>query len=284
MSEEPTCGEGLAQHAELSLLVGELMGSVAANLSAHVLGLVSGDESCRHEKHVYEHLSRRLREAEALLHAIGTEMAAAARHADGRPRRSSAVIRRAHRRPGTHDPRRSRTHRASSRSAHRASGDARRHRLRSPWSPETLRAVRRRLGARRRMTSTVSRAHVHQANLSALCGCPRTTGLVPRRRVACRRLDGASRIPPTIAPSGGARLGHVRCGERPRFMSLRRQSLPDGALVECDQEGHRSAQSPMTCSTSLCIAICVPRRSTSPTSKAYRAPTRARRTVRDSKQ
>ena len=76
MSEEPTCGEGLAQHAELPLLVGELMGSVAANLSAHVLGLVSGDENTRHEKHVYEHLARRLREAEALLHAIGTEMAA----------------------------------------------------------------------------------------------------------------------------------------------------------------------------------------------------------------
>ena len=37
---------------------------------------MSGDENSRHEKHVYEHLARRLRDAEALLHAIGTEMAA----------------------------------------------------------------------------------------------------------------------------------------------------------------------------------------------------------------
>ncbi len=32
MPEEPTCGQGLAEHAELPLLMGELMGSVADNL------------------------------------------------------------------------------------------------------------------------------------------------------------------------------------------------------------------------------------------------------------
>ena len=36
MAEEPTCGQGLAQHADLPLLIGELMGSVADNLSAHL--------------------------------------------------------------------------------------------------------------------------------------------------------------------------------------------------------------------------------------------------------
>ena len=75
MPEEPTCGQGLAEHAELPLLMGELMGSVADNLQAHLPGLVSSDVNSQHEKHVYEHLATRLREAGALLHAIGTEMA-----------------------------------------------------------------------------------------------------------------------------------------------------------------------------------------------------------------
>jgi hypothetical protein len=76
MPEEPTCGRGLAQHAELPSLVGELVGSVADNLSAHVPGLVSSDEKSMHEKQVYEHLAERLREAGAMLQAIATEMAA----------------------------------------------------------------------------------------------------------------------------------------------------------------------------------------------------------------
>jgi hypothetical protein len=75
MPEAQTCGQGLAQHAELPLLVGELMGSVADNLNAHLPGLVSTDENSEHEKRVYEHLAARLREAAAMLHAIGTEMA-----------------------------------------------------------------------------------------------------------------------------------------------------------------------------------------------------------------
>ena len=75
MPEEPTCGQGLAEHAELPLLLGELMGSGADNLQAHLPGLVSSDVNSQNEKHVYEHLATRLREAGALLHAIGTEMA-----------------------------------------------------------------------------------------------------------------------------------------------------------------------------------------------------------------
>jgi hypothetical protein len=75
MPEEPTCGQGLAQHGELPLILGELMGSVADNLSAHVPGLVSSDENTQYEKRVYEHLAARLRDAGAMLRAIGTEMA-----------------------------------------------------------------------------------------------------------------------------------------------------------------------------------------------------------------
>ena len=75
MPEESTCGQGLAQHAELPLLMGELMDSVADNLSAHLPGLVPSDENSQQEKQVYEHLAARLREAGAMLHAISTEMA-----------------------------------------------------------------------------------------------------------------------------------------------------------------------------------------------------------------
>ena len=75
MPEEPTCGQGLARHAELPSLVGDLIESVADNLSAHLPGLVSSDENSQHERHVYEHLAGRLRQAGAMLHAIGTEMA-----------------------------------------------------------------------------------------------------------------------------------------------------------------------------------------------------------------
>ena len=76
MPEQTSCGEGLAQHAELPLLMGELIASVADNLSAHLPGLVTSDENSAHEQHVYEQLAARLREAGATLHAIGTEMAA----------------------------------------------------------------------------------------------------------------------------------------------------------------------------------------------------------------
>ena len=75
MAEEPTCGQGLARHARLPQLLGELMNSVADNLSAHLPGLVSSDADSQHEKRVYEQLIARHREAAAMLHAIGAERA-----------------------------------------------------------------------------------------------------------------------------------------------------------------------------------------------------------------
>ena len=38
MAAGPTCGQGLARHAELPQLFAELMESVAANLRAHIPG------------------------------------------------------------------------------------------------------------------------------------------------------------------------------------------------------------------------------------------------------
>lgn len=75
MTDEPTCGQGLAQHAALPRLVGAVLDSVADNLVAHLPGLVSSDPDSRREKRVYEQLAERHREAAAMLDALGEEMA-----------------------------------------------------------------------------------------------------------------------------------------------------------------------------------------------------------------
>jgi hypothetical protein len=73
---ETTCGQGLAHHAALPQLLGELMESVADNLRAHLPALVSSDANAQQEKRVYEQLAASQQEAAATLQAIGTEMAA----------------------------------------------------------------------------------------------------------------------------------------------------------------------------------------------------------------
>jgi len=45
MAEALTCGQALAQHAELPQLLGDYMNAVADNLSAHLPGLVATDEN-----------------------------------------------------------------------------------------------------------------------------------------------------------------------------------------------------------------------------------------------
>lgn len=75
MTEESTCGQGLAQTAVVPQLIGDLMNAVADNLVAHLPMLVAGDEASQHERRVYEHLAGRHRDAAAMLQAIATEMA-----------------------------------------------------------------------------------------------------------------------------------------------------------------------------------------------------------------
>jgi hypothetical protein len=75
MTEESTCGQGLAQTALVPQLIGDLMNAVADNLIAHLPMLVADDETSQHERRVYEHLAGRHRDAAAMLQAIATEMA-----------------------------------------------------------------------------------------------------------------------------------------------------------------------------------------------------------------
>lgn len=75
MTEEPTCGEGLAEHALTPELIAALMNAVADNLITHLPMLSAADGDTKHERRVYEHLSTRHREAAAMLQALATEMA-----------------------------------------------------------------------------------------------------------------------------------------------------------------------------------------------------------------
>ena len=75
MTEEPTCGQGLAEHAVLPQLIAAVMDAVADNLIAHLPMLVASDEDTQRERRIYEQLSRRHREAAAMLRAIAMEMA-----------------------------------------------------------------------------------------------------------------------------------------------------------------------------------------------------------------
>jgi hypothetical protein len=75
MTEQPTCGQGLAQHAAIPRLVGALLDSIADNLTAHLPGLVTTDEDSRREKRVYQQLAERHRQIAAMLDAIAEDMA-----------------------------------------------------------------------------------------------------------------------------------------------------------------------------------------------------------------
>ena len=68
-------GRGLAEHALTPELIAALMNAVADNLITHLPMLVAGDGDTQHERRIYEHLSRRHREAAAMLRALATEMA-----------------------------------------------------------------------------------------------------------------------------------------------------------------------------------------------------------------
>jgi hypothetical protein len=67
MTAEPTCGQGLAEHATLPRLAGALLDAVADNLAAHLPGLIANDPDSQREKRVYEQLAARHRDVAARL-------------------------------------------------------------------------------------------------------------------------------------------------------------------------------------------------------------------------
>lgn len=77
MDEEPTCGRGLAQNADLPEALGGVAAGLAENLEVHVRALDGADAAAAREREVYERVARSLRGAAADLRAAATEMASA---------------------------------------------------------------------------------------------------------------------------------------------------------------------------------------------------------------
>jgi hypothetical protein len=77
MSEQQTCGKGLADNSVVPAALGEVAGDLARNLEVHMRGLERDDPAAAREYEVYERVSRTLREAAAALRAAAGEMAAA---------------------------------------------------------------------------------------------------------------------------------------------------------------------------------------------------------------
>jgi hypothetical protein len=75
MADQPTCGQGLAEHSLLPAKLGELTASLAENLEVHMKALDLNDANAKKEHDVYRRLAKECREAAAQLQAIGREMA-----------------------------------------------------------------------------------------------------------------------------------------------------------------------------------------------------------------
>jgi septal ring factor EnvC (AmiA/AmiB activator) len=76
MDDQPTCGQGLAEHSELPAKVSELMAATAANLEAHQKTLDLSDENSRKELDAYVALAREHRSLADQLRATAQRMAA----------------------------------------------------------------------------------------------------------------------------------------------------------------------------------------------------------------
>ncbi|HVR30618.1 MAG TPA: VOC family protein [Thermoanaerobaculia bacterium] len=76
MTDEPTCGQGLARHAAIPAKLGELLAALAANLDLHRATLDLDDEGARTEDAAYRALVDRFRSLAGELAAAAREMLA----------------------------------------------------------------------------------------------------------------------------------------------------------------------------------------------------------------
>lgn len=74
MSDERTCGTGLAEQASLPSKLGELMAALAEVLEVHQRALVLSDPGARLEDEAYTTVARRHREIAAQLEAVASQM------------------------------------------------------------------------------------------------------------------------------------------------------------------------------------------------------------------
>ena len=75
--EEPTCGRGLAQSADVPGGLAAVAAGLAQNLEVHTRALDAGDAAAARELGVYERIAHSLRSAAADLRVAAAEMASA---------------------------------------------------------------------------------------------------------------------------------------------------------------------------------------------------------------
>jgi len=74
MSQQPTCGQGLAEHAALPEKFADVIGAVAENLEIHLGALNPSDKRSRPELDAYVALATEHREIESRLRALALQM------------------------------------------------------------------------------------------------------------------------------------------------------------------------------------------------------------------
>jgi hypothetical protein len=75
VSEEPTCGRGLAANAVLPAKLGDVMGAVAHILETHTKALNLEDEDAKQEYEAYVKLVEQHRRIATELHSVSEQMA-----------------------------------------------------------------------------------------------------------------------------------------------------------------------------------------------------------------
>ena len=75
MTDEPTCGQGLAEHSALPRKLGELVTALAANLHEHLPALDREDDAARAEQRAYDGLIAKFRAIAGELETAAAEMA-----------------------------------------------------------------------------------------------------------------------------------------------------------------------------------------------------------------
>lgn len=75
MTEQPTCGQGLAAHAALHTRLADLLSAVGTNLDLHLTSLDPSDEVSQPEVDAYTSLVKQHRDLAARLRATADEMA-----------------------------------------------------------------------------------------------------------------------------------------------------------------------------------------------------------------
>ena len=76
MEEQPSCGQGVAEHPVLPARLAGVTDAMAANLEAHTKALDPDEEAARQEHAAYLRLARGHRQAAAELRGIAEDMAA----------------------------------------------------------------------------------------------------------------------------------------------------------------------------------------------------------------